>query len=310
MSEASPRREAVVLGLFISIAVVILVVTLLTIGSIREGFGRTIRVTAVFPEVSGLSTGNSVWFAGVPVGSVRRIELDGGTRVTVEMSISEASSRSIPSDALASIATDGLIGSKIVVLYEGTEQAGPLVSGDRLQAGASVSPEQIMASLQRNNENLLQITTALSRGEGSLGRLLQDEDLYAEVTSAVGELCQASANARQLTAELREGQLSGSLLASVASIEEATSDAAALVDGLGRRDTPVGVLLNDPRTGDELQETLGNLNESSVLLAENLEAMQSNFLLRGFFRRQEREQEAAPLDWSELLERHARQPSP
>jgi phospholipid/cholesterol/gamma-HCH transport system substrate-binding protein len=45
------------------------------------------------------------------------------------------------------------------------------------------------------------------------------------------------------------------------------------------------VLLNDPKGAAQIQSTLTNLQQSSVKLNEDLEAAQSNFLLRGFFKK-------------------------
>jgi phospholipid/cholesterol/gamma-HCH transport system substrate-binding protein len=46
--------------------------------------------------------------------------------------------------------------------------------------------------------------------------------------------------------------------------------------------------MHDEQAGNDLKGTLDNLNQGSLLLAEDLEAAKHNFLLRGFFRKQER----------------------
>jgi phospholipid/cholesterol/gamma-HCH transport system substrate-binding protein len=47
----------------------------------------------------------------------------------------------------------------------------------------------------------------------------------------------------------------------------------------------VGVLLNDPEAAANLQATLRNLNAGTAKLDTNMEALQHNFLLRGFFKK-------------------------
>jgi phospholipid/cholesterol/gamma-HCH transport system substrate-binding protein len=49
--------------------------------------------------------------------------------------------------------------------------------------------------------------------------------------------------------------------------------------------TPVGLLLNDRRTAAQIQAIITNLQAGTRKLDENMEALQHNFLLRGFFRR-------------------------
>jgi len=55
--------------------------------------------------------------------------------------------------------------------------------------------------------------------------------------------------------------------------------------------TPRRHLLHDEDAADDLQRTLKNLRISSKELSDDLEAIQHNFLLRGFFRKKEKEKE-------------------
>ncbi|HYH55106.1 MAG TPA: MCE family protein, partial [Anseongella sp.] len=54
----------------------------------------------------------------------------------------------------------------------------------------------------------------------------------------------------------------------------------------------VGMLLNDPEVAGSLKATIENLEGSSAKLDENMEALQHNFLFRGYFRRKAREEAA------------------
>jgi phospholipid/cholesterol/gamma-HCH transport system substrate-binding protein len=324
MSE-SPQRQAVIVGLFVSIGLAILIGALFTIGSMTEVLQKNIRVTTSFEDVGGLKAGDNVWFSGVPVGTVKAVRFQEGPKVEIEMAIDEEASPFIRSDSMARISSDGLIGNKIVVLYGGTPEADAIASGDALQSSVSLSPEQVMAMFQENNKNLLAITTDLKgvtakivAGEGTVGKLLQDDHLYNDVKNTVSAMQDASVNAQVLTGHLadfaskvnREGHLAhdlvtdhttyASLTSSVEKFEQAASDAATLVDKLeqGTTDpnTPIGTLLHDEEAGADLKETLENLNEGSVLLSENLEAMQHNFLLRGFFKKKEKEEKPEQSD--------------
>ncbi|MEZ4316300.1 MAG: MlaD family protein [Myxococcota bacterium] len=312
------RRQSALLGLFIAIGIAILVGTLFSIGTLREGLRSRIPVTATFSEVKGLKPGDAVWFAGVNVGTVKRVGFEPeGSGVRVELRIDGAASTHIPHDVLARIGSDSLIGNTIVVLYDGTEGAEPLEAGDELEIGSSVSPEDIMAKFQQNNENLLVITKNLKDvslrlvdEEGSVSKLLSDDHLYNDISETVAELQKASVNAqiltddvKRFTAELNtEGNLPhdlvtdkslhASLVASTTSLEEATASASKLLESLetdlGSGQTPAGVLLHDKEAGADVEETLKKLKSSSELLEEDLEALQHNFLLRGYFKKKER----------------------
>jgi phospholipid/cholesterol/gamma-HCH transport system substrate-binding protein len=320
MSEAAPKRQAVVVGLFVAVGAAILTGGILTIGDIHDTFARKIEVSAVFDGVNGLQAGDNIWFSGVKVGTVKDVAFLADSRVQVEMKVDRAAAPYIHDDALAKVSSDGLIGNKIVVLYGGTVDAPVVKDGDVITVGAAVSTEDMMAMAQENNANLLAITTDLkgitakvAAGEGSAGKLLQDDALYAKVNATVDSMNAASAHAESLTASLatfsaklnQEGSLPNdlvtdrsmyaSLSTSAAKLEATTTQAATLVDGLqaGVSDpaTPLGTLMHDNDAGTDLKATLDNLHESSELLSDDLEAMQHNILLRGFFKKKDKDKD-------------------
>ena len=58
---------------------------------------------------------------------------------------------------------------------------------------------------------------------------------------------------------------------------------------LNQKDNMAGVLLNDAAAASSVKGTLQNLQAASHKLDEDLEALQHNFLLRGFFKKKAKE---------------------
>ena len=50
----------------------------------------------------------------------------------------------------------------------------------------------------------------------------------------------------------------------------------------------INYLSNDPKLVNKIDSTMTNINEASKKLNENLEALKSNFLFRGYFKKQEK----------------------
>ncbi|GAB2797260.1 hypothetical protein GCM10027275_48370 [Rhabdobacter roseus] len=334
MKPINPKKRAVTVGLFVFLGLVIFIVGVLTIGSMRKSFVPKVTVRSIFDDVNGLQAGNNVWFSGVKVGTVKRISFYEGSKVEVILNIEEKSQQYIRKDATVKISTDGLIGNKIIVIAGGTPKVPSIEEGDVLKVQTEDSQQDIMNTLQENNKNILAITSdfkEISRkiraGEGSVGKLLGDESLYNDLNTTMASLKRTSQNAQNLTASLssysakltREGGLANDLAtdttimrsvkATMQQLNTTAATAQATVDNLKRMsddlqvnpNSPVGVLLNDEKTASELKTTVRYLESSSQKLDENLEALQHNFLLRGFFRkRDKREQkaqkESAPTD--------------
>ncbi|MBV8378728.1 MAG: MCE family protein, partial [Verrucomicrobia bacterium] len=67
----------------------------------------TYEVNARFTNITGLKAGSQVFIAGVPVGSVDKIDLDSHYAAVVRLHVKQEVH--LPSDTIASIKTSGLI---------------------------------------------------------------------------------------------------------------------------------------------------------------------------------------------------------
>jgi len=319
------NKRSVIVGIFVFLALVIFVLGVMTLGGQKNLFNSGASVTAVFDEVNGLQPGNNVWYAGVKVGTVQSIAFNKEGKVNVEMTIKEEALSIVRKDTKAKVGADGFIGNKIVILYGGSQQAGAAEDGTALAVERSLGTDEIMATLQANNKNLLAITEnfktisdKMSRGEGSIGKLLNDERMYNDLQEAMVTIKVATANAQQLVANVYDytaklntkGSLANDLVtdtvifsrlrATVRQIDELSNTANQVVvnlseasekinRGMADNSTSVGLLLNDKETAADIKATIKNLQAGSQKLDENMEALQHNFLLRGFFKKKNKQ---------------------
>ncbi len=320
-------KKAVTVGIFIFIGLAIFIAGILTLGGQKKTFEKKMAIRAIFIDVGGLQVGNNVWFSGVKVGTIKKINITGNAKVEVVMSIENKVHKYIKKDAKAKISSEGFIGNKIVVIYDGSMQSTMIEENDLLAVEAGLNTDEILATFQENNKNLLDITSdiklltkQISNGQGTIGKLLTDESLMRNIQAAVIGLKQASANAQQLTADISnytsrlqsKGSLTNDLVtdtvifsrmqATVLQLQQAATTANEVTENiklassnvkevsnnLSNSKSPVGVLLNDQQAGENLKNTLENLQLGTKKLDENMEALQHNFLLRGFFKKKAR----------------------
>ena len=310
----SPNRRAIIVGVFIFTGLVFLLAGILIVGDLRETFNRKMKLVSHFSDVGGLQRGNNVWFSGVKIGTVNSLEFFGKSQVEVSLNIALKARQYIRKDAKVKLSTDGIIGNKILVIYGGTEQSAEVEEGDTLTVEKTFTSEDMINTLEDNNKNLLAITTdlktisnKLASGEGTIGKLLNDNSIYTNINNATLSLQNAAAKAQQLAGSLaiyssglnKKGTLANELTtdtlifnsvkASVNRFRQIADTATLFITNLKKAGSnpksSIGVLLHDEEAGAKLKETILNLDSSSKKLDGDLEAAQHNILLRGFFRK-------------------------
>jgi len=319
------NRRQITVGAFILIGLAIFIVGIFTLGGQKKTFTKSISLNIVFDDIQGLKTGNNVWFSGVKIGTIKKIQFYGTSQVEVIINIDEEAHKYIHKDATASIGSDGLIGNKIIVLTGGSVKLPFIEDGDKLQVSTTLSTDEIMKTFQVNNKNLVDITNDfktlaknLVEGKGAAGALLADEKIANNFKAIVENLKNTTVTANKMSRELDEfsvklntkGGLADKFLTdtavfaqlqrSVNEFQKTAKSAAVMTENLNaasaklnQKDNAVGLLLNDAGTANQVKSIMTNLETSSKKLDENLEALQSNFLLRGFFKKKAKEETAA-----------------
>ncbi len=123
------RWSRLKVGSVITLALLILLVTVFFAGNLEEFFSKKIDLKTHFGDVKGLRRGAPVWVFGTEVGSVREIDLDPAYGTMVTMRINKSALPFIKEDAKASILTMGLLGDKYVEISGGSPAAGPIRPG-------------------------------------------------------------------------------------------------------------------------------------------------------------------------------------
>ena len=327
----SSQRISAKVGLFILVGVIILAAGIIMLGTMRKSFITRIDAHATFESVNGLTKGNNVWFAGVKVGTVREISFTPDSKVKVVFSIEDKSQQFIKKDASVRVSSDGLIGNPIILISGGTPTAPIIENGFEFKIEKEESQQEMLKTLQANNKNILSITDNLKglvadirSGQGSIGKLVKDEAIYANLSKTMSTVESASKDLKKgasalvvLTNKLNaEGGLVNSIATdkeiypsiktTVSSLQntsqtlkETSVSAKQMVDNLEKTTntlvtntkSPVGVLLHDEKSANNIRETISNLESSTAKLDQNLEALKHNFLFRRYFRNQAKEEE-------------------
>jgi len=298
--------RAVGAGAFVVIGMLMFAAALFLIGERRGLFERRFTVYAEFAKLGELETGAPVRVAGADAGEVTDIQLprNPSEKFRVKMEVREALHPVVRTDSIAVPQTEGLVGGVFVNINVGTDQAprvkdgGTIVGRDAfeisdllqqandtmmligdtvtsLRGNAETAVKEIagtaedahalldtmrpdLEALARNGNvisaDTRELVAKINDGQGTIGRLVNDDQLYRQFQSLTDEAHTVVANLHQVSDEARR----------------------AIVD-FRSKDGPAQGMLADMRT------TIGQAREATADLADNMEALKHNFLLRGFF---------------------------
>ncbi|MDF0715400.1 MlaD family protein [Muricauda sp. 334s03] len=311
------------LGIFVVLGTVLLIIAAYLIGNGQSLFVKKFTINAVFSNVNGLQVGNNVRFSGIDIGTVDNIEMKNDSTIVVYMVINKKMKEHIRSNAVATIGSDGLVGSMLVNIVPGKGQAVLIEDGTRLESYHRIPSQDMLNTLNVTNENaalltsdLLKITESLIEGKGTFGRLLNDSIMAKDLKETIVNLKYSSEMVSSTLEELQktiEGVNSGNGVAGVlltdtlsadkvrkmiqnlevssVEINRITSDLNTLVGEVKNGEGILDKVATDTVLANQLVRTMKNIEEGTQKFNENMEALKHNFLTRGYFRKLEREQQ-------------------
>ena len=314
--------EKIKLGVFVLTGTILLVIAAYLIGNRQNMFGTQFTIHAVFRNVNGLQQGNNVRYSGINAGTVKRINMVNDTTIAVSMSLQENILNHVRKDAIATIGSDGLVGSMIVNIVPGNGQTPPVNSGDTITSYSRIGAEDMLSTLNVTNQNaalltadLLKVTASLNQSKGTLGRLLNDTVMANNLENTIANLQKTSAEAHTTILNLNRlfsddgfkssaagilltdsetgsdiQQTIGNLKSTSARMDRMVQSLDSVLNSLTREDGTIHYLATDTTLVNNIDKTVKNLEQGTERFNENMEALKHSFLTRGYFKKLEKEQ--------------------
>lgn len=304
------------LGLFVALALVTLVFIVEMAGG-GALLNQSYTVRARFDSAKELRVGSPVKLAGVKVGRVSGIRL-ADRKVEVELSIQN--DVALRTDSMASIGFSGLLGEQFITLTFGSDER-PLVENDAiLEATASPDLNDLMDridSVASGVENVTKtfsgdslgdllsplsdfvretkpqltntvanidfIMASVAQGEGTLGRLIADQELYDQASNllsaletnlgnATEDISAIVTDAQNLMRNMQDGRGSlGKLITDEGLYNETQSAMVALkeiLEKINSGDGTLGELVNDASFLNNLKLTLRKVENATESLED------------------------------------------
>lgn len=308
------------LGIFVLAGLLFLILVLYMIGKNRNLFGSNFILKVKFENVQGLKSGNNVRYAGIDVGTVRKINFINDTLMEVVMTIDDKAKTIIRKNAIASIATDGLVGNKVVNITSAKQPSALAEDGDVLSSKKPVDTDEMLRTLYKTNNDVADIaenlksTVSRINNSTALWSVLNEKGLPQNLRLSAYHVRLAATKANDMVNDLyaivknvkNGGGSLGAILtdtafaynlnAAVTKIKTVSDHADLLSQQLSQVVTGIqadvndgkGVvraLLKDSGIVIKLNESLDNVQKGTDGFNQNMEALKHNFLFRGYFQK-------------------------
>jgi phospholipid/cholesterol/gamma-HCH transport system substrate-binding protein len=192
-------------GIFVLVGLAVLAFLILNSSGDFNPFEKKLRLKARFAAADGLREGSDVQIAGVRIGKVESVTLlppDSPEDAKIEALMAVSSelngrpiTERIRTDSTAQlIAVSVLANDKLINVTPGSAKGDPVQEGHVLESRDAISMNQLTKTgnelLQQINKLAVpanEILNKANQGEGTLGRIVNDESLYRNLDTAVAE---------------------------------------------------------------------------------------------------------------------------
>lgn len=214
-------------------------------------FEKKLHLKARFADADGLREGAEVQLAGVHIGKVDTVNLlapdtDEDAKVEAIMTVDQKLggrpiAERIRTDSVAQlVATSLLANDKMINISIGTQKGSPVAENQILETASAMSinkltetGNELLEQINKLSVPANEILQKANRGDGTLGRIVNDESLYKNLDATVGET-------KVTIAKLQT-----------------------TLDKINRGEGSAGKLLNDPELYNSLNRTVGKLESIS-----------------------------------------------
>jgi phospholipid/cholesterol/gamma-HCH transport system substrate-binding protein len=193
-------------GIFMLVALVVTAFVILNSSGNFNFFEKKMHLRARFLTADGLHSGAEVQLAGVSIGKVDDVvflppDMPNGDRIEAALTVVKTLDKKplpelVRTDSVAQLVATSVLGNdKMINITPGTGKGDPIQENAVLQSSAAISMNQLT---ETGNELLTQINKMAApateildkanKGEGTIGRLVNDESLYNNLDASVRDL--------------------------------------------------------------------------------------------------------------------------
>jgi phospholipid/cholesterol/gamma-HCH transport system substrate-binding protein len=246
-------------GVLIITALVILSAIIILVLGVESPFAPRYTIYTYLPNIGGLRPDTPVMLEGVTIGEVKEFEFaEIGKGVRITMRIQKKFQDRIRTDSIAKLQSLGLLGDKYIEITQGTLNGRVLKEGEAITGAPPLDLDQMIAKATHSFDNFSEtvdnikvLTQGLRQGEGTVGKLLRDEQVYKNLNETLLRFHSGKGTIAQL---LNNDALYKDL-------DGAVSNLRTVLARVEKGQGGVGKLLSDPQVEKSVENSVKKLEE-------------------------------------------------
>ncbi len=227
------------LGLLAVVVLALLAFAILRLDAVGSLFGRPVEFTVRLGDGLGLREGSQVTVAGLPAGIVSRLRVtsarhDSSTVVAALVRMNAEQFALLRDDSRSRVRALGLLGDRLLDFTPGSPRRRALQASDTLDVEGFAelgdlfsAADTAMRAVTAVSGDLRQITTKLTKGNGTVAKLFNDAALYDSLLHtfqrADAVLARLQGGQGTLGRMLRDTTLYGSVTSAAIALDSAAS---------------------------------------------------------------------------------------
>jgi len=275
------KNHNVIVGIFVTAAIVLFGVCLFLIGNQHKAFNRHVVFYTDFRSVDGLPKGATVRVDGMDAGEVVNLQIPANPaqKFRLKMNVEERLHGLVREDSLVTVETEGLVGDKFVLIHSGSARAPEAPAESTL---ASKEPFDITKMLEQAQGLLNQAGTTITALDGTM------KDVSGRLDTTLDTATGTLRNVNGVVLDVRNGKGTAGLLledkATATDVRQSIANVRQTTDKLNDTSTRADSLLADVQTRrliPKMDDTLNSAKAATQNLNQTTE--QINTTLKSAF---------------------------
>ncbi|ALR31011.1 hypothetical protein ATE47_10940 [Chryseobacterium sp. IHB B 17019] len=269
------------LGIFVTAGILLFITAIYFIGVNRNLFGSNFVLRSEFKNVSGLKQGSNVRLSGINIGTVNTIDFVSDSLVVVKLLIRKDVQKYIKTDAVASIASDGLMGDKILIISPGTTSTTIVKDNDMIVSYKTIEIDDLFSSVKQSADNakaitdeLVKFSAKMNNKNSLLTKIMTDKDFASRIDRTIENLQISAQELAKFTPILNnkngtvakiftDKKWSNNIESSITNLQNSSHEISIFTTKLNDKNNVLSQLSSNDTLAISIEKTVRNLEKSS-----------------------------------------------